>query len=60
MTHAYWETTAIPMRKTIKGEKTTDATDVQLADVPPIPVGNHADNSIIAQTSKHMLNYFLE
>lgn len=35
------------------------ATDVLPADVPPIPVGKHADNSIFAQTSKDMLNYFL-
>lgn len=55
MTHAHWETTPIPMRKTIKGGKTTDATDVLPADVPPIPVGKHADNSIIAQTSKDIL-----
>lgn len=59
MTHANWETTAIPMRKTIEGVKTTDVTDVLLADVPPIPVGKNADNSCIVQTAKDVLNYFL-
>lgn len=59
MTHANWETTAIPMRKTIKAVKTTDVTDVLLADVPPIPVGKNGDNSRIVQTAKDVLNYFL-
>lgn len=43
----------------MKEDKTSDATDVLLTDAPPIPGRKQADDSIIAQTSKNMSDYFL-